>query len=185
MSLPVWISYRDKRGIPGTIENISRLGAYVATDRPIPEDTAVSAMFAIPSYTKDQSLGGEVRAEANVFRMNLIGESGANKHYGVGLFFTRFLSQQDSDKLSGYIDFLILEEENNIKAGIKRWQEKRKAVKKGVSGPDAVPDNNDAQQEIMTLLRMIMERVDEIRALLSTRKQKGQKEAGDGGKKRT
>lgn len=185
VSLPARISYQDKRGIPAAIENISRLGAYVVMDRLIPEDATVTAIFTIPPYAKDPSLEGEVRVEANVFRANLIQGAGADKHYGAGLFFTRFLSQQDSDKLSGYIDFLILEEENSIKTGIRRWQGKRKAVKEVIPGPDALPDNKDAQQEIIALLKRIMERLEGIHAMLKTGKQKVRKEAGDGGKKRT
>ncbi len=171
VSLLVRIVYQDKREILGNLENISRLGAYVVIGSSIPEGANVSVRFTIPPYTRDLSSTGtgEVRAEANVFRANLIKEPGPNKYYGIGLFFTGFPSQQEEDKLSGYIDFLTFQEENNIKTGIKRWQEKREAIQKERRAKDTLQDRNDAQREMMALLNRIMERLDGIYALLKTK----------------
>ena len=166
VNLPVRIVYQDKCEIPGTIENISRLGAYAVVGTNIPEGTNVSAIFAIPAYPGRPSLEEEVRAQANVFRVSLIKESGISRDYGTGLFFTKFLNQKHRDKLSGYIDFLIRQEEDSIKVGVKHWQEKRETARKERQARDIPHSKGGAQTETLVLLERIMARLDEIHALL-------------------
>ncbi len=124
--LPVRITYPQGGTIFTHTENISRLGTYVEIDREIPLGVHLDMVIDIPAYTSALSLTGELRCWGDVFRCNLIGEIDSNKIYGVGIFFTDFFSPQDRDKLSKYIDFLILKEQEDIKQAIQRWRGKRR-----------------------------------------------------------
>lgn len=80
----------------------------------------------LPAYSNDLSLIGNVRCSGDVFRCSLLKEVGSKKLYGMGIFFTDFFEQEDRNKLSKYIDFLILKEQENIKQAMQRWREKRR-----------------------------------------------------------
>lgn len=168
VSLPASIIYKNNPEILGRIENISRLGAYVEIDRKIPMGSDIDITFKIPIYTKDLSLTGEVKCKGNMFRFHLAREFNSKKYYGIGVFFTSFLKQVDRDKLSEYIDFLILREEREIRAGIKLWREKRGITRKNKQNKQIQIGKNDYQTEIFTLLRKILIRLEEISSLLQS-----------------
>ncbi|MBU4346627.1 MAG: PilZ domain-containing protein [Candidatus Omnitrophica bacterium] len=128
VSLPITILYQDKRKVLGKIENMSRLGTYAEINKEIRIGTDIEIILTIPVYTKDLSLSGKIRCKGKIFRCNLLREAESQKYYGIGIFFTEFLEQDDKDKLSKYIDFLILNEDRNIKKGLKQWRAKRGKV---------------------------------------------------------
>jgi len=152
--------------IQGQTQNISRLGAYVETGRKIPVGSDVNITLEIPAYTKNLSLSGEVKCQSNIFRCDLIREIEANKYYGVGIFFTNFLQAIDREKLSRYIDFLILREDENIKEGMKRWRDKREVTKKSRQAQKTELSQENFQKTATTLLKQILTRLEEISRLL-------------------
>jgi hypothetical protein len=168
VNLPIRIIFRNKPQIIGQIGNISRLGAYVEIDKDIPVGSDIDIIFEIPIYTKDLSLTGEVRCEGNIFRSNLVREFRSKKYYGMGIFFTNFAEQLDRDKLSKYIDFLILKEDEDIQAGIKRWREKRVMDKKDKQNRKMQLNQEGYQTETLSLLNQILIRLEEISRLLQS-----------------
>ena len=124
--IPIRISYPDNPPIYGQTENISRLGTYVEIEQEVFLGAKADVILDLPAYTNDSSLTGDVRCSADVFRCSLIKEVDLKKLYGLGIFFTDFFEQEDRNKLSKYIDFLILKEQENIKQAMQRWREKRK-----------------------------------------------------------
>jgi hypothetical protein len=168
VNLPVRIIYRNSPQIKGTIGNISRLGAYVELDRDIPVGSDIDIIFEIPIYIKDLSLTEEVRCEGKIFRSNLVKEFRSKKYYGMGIFFTNFTKQLDRDKLSKYIDFLILKEDRDIQTGIKRWREKRGMGKKGKQSKRTQLNQKDYQNQTFSLLNQILTRLEEISRLLQS-----------------
>ena len=126
IKLPLSVSYPDNPPIYAQTENISRLGTYAGVGQEIPLGAHLDMVIEIPAYTNDSSLTGNVRCRGDVFRCSLISEIESRKTYGLGIFFTEFFSEEDRSKLSKYIDFLILKEQEEIKEGIKRWREKRR-----------------------------------------------------------
>lgn len=168
VNLPIRIIYRNNPQIIGTIGNISRLGAYAEIDKDIPVGEGIDITFQIPVYTKDVSLTGEVRCEGNIFRSNLAREFRSKKYYGMGIFFTNFMKQLDRDKLSKYIDSLVLKEDQDIQAGIKRWREKRAMDKKDKQTKKTQLNQEDYQAETTSLLNQILIRLEEISRLLQS-----------------
>jgi hypothetical protein len=124
--LPIAINYPDNPPISSQTENISRLGTYVEVEQEIPMGVHLDITIEIPAYTNALSLTGEVKCRGDVFRCNLAREVESKKIYGLGIFFTTFLSDEDRDKLSKYIDFLILKEQEDIKQAVQRWRGRRR-----------------------------------------------------------
>lgn len=158
VSLPIKIAYQHNRSIIANTENISMLGTYIEIDRQIPLGTNLDISLNIPAYTKNLSLTGEARCQGNIFRCNPARESGAEKYYGIGIFFTNFLNEADKGKLSRYLDFLAAKEEKNIKEGAKHLQEKRKTAQA------------PSQTQTFDLLKQILKRLDEISRFLKSQK---------------
>lgn len=125
VNLPMRISYPGNPQICTQTENISILGAYVEIGQQIPLGTELHIIIEIPAYTNETSLTGDVNCRGNVFRCNLIQGREPEKIYGLGIFFTDFFSEEDRNKLSKYIDFLILKEQEDIKIALKKWRDKR------------------------------------------------------------
>ncbi|MBM3255549.1 MAG: PilZ domain-containing protein [Candidatus Omnitrophica bacterium] len=155
VKLPIKISYGDIK-ITGETENISRLGAYVETTKEIPLGAGLEIGLSIPIYGKDSSLAGGIRCKGSVFRSSLTREEGPVKYYGLGIFFTDFLQQADRNKLSSYIDFLVLKEEEGAREGLNRWRQKRNVVKK----PQSTEQGNTV--ECLSLLKQILSRLEEL-----------------------
>jgi len=153
VNLPIRITYKKGPEVLGMLENASRLGGFLETDRHIPPGTEVGITLNIPIYTEDLALSGEVRCKGTIFRSDLVKESGPKKYYGTGIFFTDFLSKADSEKLSRYIDFLIAQEEKDVKDGIKRWREKKE----------------DHHGQVLGLLKLVLDRLEEISRLLKSK----------------
>ena len=166
VALPIKITHGDNLTVIGKTENISRLGAYLETDKELSVGIDVDISLEIPGYTKNLSLTGKIGCKGNIFRCNLVRESGPKEYYGTGVFFTDFLSSADRDKLSKYIDFLTLKEDKDIKEGIKRWQHKRGITKKTRQAQEIQIKQKDYQTEIMDLLKQILTRLTEISHLL-------------------
>ncbi|MBN1913772.1 MAG: PilZ domain-containing protein [Candidatus Omnitrophica bacterium] len=169
VDLPVKIVYKDNQ-ISGNMQNISRLGAYVELEREIPPTSEIEVSFDIPGYTKNANLIGKVGCQASVFRSNLISEAGQKKSYGVGIFFSNFSDELNRDKLSAFIDFLILQEKDEIKSGLKRWREKRIISKKSRMSKKAELLKKESQAQVIGLLEKILERLDQIERLLPVKK---------------
>jgi len=126
VSLPIRITYPDNPPIYTHIENISLLGTYVEIEQEIPLGVKLDITIEIPSYKNNPSLIGNVRCQGDVFRCNLVREVESKRLYGLGIFFTNFSEEEDRNKLSKYIDFLVLKEKEDIKQAMRIWREKRK-----------------------------------------------------------
>jgi len=164
ISLPLKIIYQGKE-LSGFTGNISRLGAYAQMERDLPIGTDIDAVLEIPAYAKDPSLTGKISCKGNIFRANFIEEAKGKKNFGLGIFFTGFPEQKDKEKLSRYIDYLIAEEEEGIKKGVKLWRNKRKMKKVDTASVEGRHKDND-NSDIASLLRQILARLKEIRSLL-------------------
>lgn len=163
VALPIKITYQNNLMVVGKTENISRLGAYLEIDKELPVGIDVDINLEIPIYTKDLSLTGKIRCKGDIFRCNLVRESGPKKYYGTGVFFTDFLNLADRDKLSKYIDFLTSKEDKDIREGIKRWQDKRDITKKARQTTKIPLAQERFQAEALSLLKQILTRLEEIR----------------------
>jgi len=126
VNLPIRISYAGSPEIYSQTENISRLGTYAEIEQEIPLGMHLDMTIGVPAYTDDLSLIGNVKCRGDVFRCNLVREVGLRKFYGLGIFFTDFSNEQDRDKLSKYINFLIAKEQEDVKQATARWREKRR-----------------------------------------------------------
>ncbi len=124
--MPIRISYPGGPEVYSQTENISRLGTYVEIEREIPLGVHLDMTMEIPAYTNDSSLVGNIKCRGDVFRCNFIREAESKKFFGLGIFFTGFPDEQDRNKLSKYIDFLIFKEQEDIKQGLQRWRRKRR-----------------------------------------------------------
>lgn len=155
--LPIKMVYQNNKVLANT-ENISRLGAYVELGKQILAGTDVNIVLKIPAYTQDSSLTGELKCKGDIFRSDLARESESKKYYGIGIFFTDFLTPADREKLSKYIDFLIRKEEQEIEEGVKHWREKREKPAK----------ETDPHAETINLLKKILSRLDKISRQLQT-----------------
>lgn len=159
VSLPVKISYQ-RLELAGQTENISRLGAYIEIGKEIPMGAELEISLQIPGYDNKDSLSEDIKCRGSVFRSSVTREELAKKYYGLGIFFTDFLQQADKNKLSEYIDFLILQETKEVKEGLKRWKKKRDAAKKSVAQKQIKPPG--FQEQALELLKNISGRLEEI-----------------------
>ena len=161
-NLPIKMLYNNNIEVISRTENISLLGTYVEIDREIPVGTGLKVILYIPKYTPDLSLNAEVNCKGNVFRCNLARELGSKQYYGIGIFFMSFLNKIDRDKLSKYIDFLILNENQNIREGLKQWKEKRATTRKTKQAKKTQIKQEEFQTETLELLKQILVRLEEI-----------------------
>jgi len=168
VNLPIRIACPGNIKVGGQTQNISRLGAYVEMDRRVPIGADVEIAIEIPVYTNNLSLSGKIKCQGNIFRCDLIREKEAKKYYGIGIFFTSFLQPIDREKLSQYIDFLILNEDKNIKEGVRRWRNKREVTKKAKQVQKRELSQEDFQETATTLLKQILNRLEEISRLLQS-----------------
>ena len=168
MSLPIKMIYPNNFEIFGRVENISRLGAYVEIDREIPVGIDIDVTLELPKYNQDLTLSGETRCKGSVFRCSLTRGLESKKYYGVGIFFTDFLKEVNRDKLSKYIDFLVLNEDKNIREGLKRWREKRDVTKMAKQTKNTNIKQREFQAETLNLLKQILSRLEEIYQLVKS-----------------
>lgn len=164
-SLPIKIVFQGQK-VAGRTNNLSRLGAYTEIGRRIPLGAALDITLVIPAYSREASLSGQVKCKGSIFRCSPVREDGSRKYYGSGIFFTEFVSPGDRDKLSRYIDFLILKEEDGLKEGVREWKQKREDVKgrRHPEGPRASSDKYEAQ--ILNLLKQALDKLDELKTLI-------------------
>jgi len=126
VNLPIRIDYPGSPKIYSQTENISILGTYVRADHQIPLGTKLSITIEIPPYTDDLSLTGNVMCRGDVFRCDFVKEMDLKRFYGLGIFFVDFSDEKDKDKLSKYIDFLMLKEKEDIKKALRLWRKRRR-----------------------------------------------------------
>jgi len=143
-------------------ENISALGAYMEAEHTIPVGADVDLILEIPLYSKDTSLSGEVRCKGSVFRSSVIREFQTGKFYGIGVFFTTFLRDEDKKKLFSYVDYLIQSEEQDIKEGLKKWKFKREAHKAVRVTEQMQVHQEEFQSKTVEALNKILQKLDDI-----------------------
>lgn len=163
--LPIKIIYAGAE-IAAKTDNLSRLGTYVEISREIPAGESVDITLVLPAYTGDISMSGEVRCEGSVFRSVLLSQASGNKYYGAGIFFTVFSEHQHRDKLSNYIDYLVLKEEQEIKDGLKRRKEKEETSKLIKHPEEFYLRVEEFQKESLNLLHKISFQLEEINRVL-------------------
>lgn len=166
--LAIKITAKNRPPISGKTDNISRLGTYVEAESSASLGQEVEIVLEIPAYNQDSSLSGKVQCQGNIFRSGLAREGSSGKYYGMGIFFTDFVTPADRDRLSRYIDFLILEEEKGLKHGLKRWSDKRQIARKKRQASKSQVKNNQNPQ-IIRLLNQILNRLEELSQLLKSR----------------
>lgn len=125
VSLPVKIVFGKKEELSGVTDNISRLGSYVEVSRQFDSGTELDVTLDVPDYGQEKKSGGQVRCHGTVFRCDLREGAGAEPFYGIGVFFTSFYSREEKERLSKYVDFLIVKEEEAAREGFKKWKEKK------------------------------------------------------------
>jgi hypothetical protein len=169
-NIPIKITGKNNLEIFTSTENISFLGAYIEVDRQIPTGTDVEVVLEIPHYSEDLSLAGEVKCKGDVFRCSLVSESNTIKYYGVGVFFTDFYLSEDRDRLHGYIDFLIENEEHDINEGLRRLRYRRDAHRLARNAEQKISGQEEFQEKSLELLKHIASRLEEIERLLQALK---------------
>ena len=134
--LPIRINRADNPPIYIQTENISLLGTYVELENELTLGEKLDITVEIPAYTNNVSLTGDIRCRGDVFRSKLVTGAGLRKVYGLGIFFADFYTEQDRNKLSEYIDFLIHKEQQDVKQAMLRWRKKRRkrSAQKRISG---------------------------------------------------
>jgi hypothetical protein len=170
-NIPIRITGKNNLEVFTRTENISFLGAYIEVDRSIPTGTEVEVVLEIPHYSEDLSLAGEVRCKGDVFRCSLVNESDSVKYYGVGVFFTEFYLSEDRDRLHGYIDFLIDNEEQEINEGLRRLRYRREAHRLARNAEQKTAGQDEFQEKSLELLKNIVSRLEEIERLLQSKKE--------------
>ena len=162
VDLGVTIIYQDSQ-IPGRVTNLSRLGAYAQIDREIPPGKDVDLALKLDDCAgSNPSLSGTIKCKARIFRCSQIEGAGPRQYYGLGLFFTHFLSEADKEELSHYLDFVKQKEAEAIQRGIKRWKKKKK-----INQNKKQPDNHT---DTAKLLEQVLKRLKEISRQLQTQK---------------
>lgn len=165
--LPIKIIYAGAE-ITAKTDNLSRLGTYVEINREIPAGESVDITLVLPAYSGDISMSGEVKCEGSVFRSVLLRQDSANKYYGAGIFFTVFSEHLHRDKLSNYIDYLVLKEEQEIKDGLRRRKEKEETAKLIKYPEEFYLRAEEFQKESLNLLYKISLQLEEINRVLQS-----------------
>lgn len=164
VSLPIKIIYQNTAPIASRTENISRLGAYVEIGKELPAGKEIEVILEIPAYDNSGALPQQIKCKGNIFRSAQLEGPAAAGRYGIGVFFTDFSSPADKDKLSGYIDYLIAQEDRAVKEGLKHWRDKRKEAKR----KKYLEEGNEIKKA-NSLLKQILERLQEIKQSLGPR----------------
>jgi hypothetical protein len=165
VNLPIKIRYKGSQ-VHGEAENLSRLGCYVKIEKEIPIGIDISIILDIPVYAADTLLSGNLNCKGNIFRCNALEENESGKRYGIGIFFTEFSSQADAEKLSQYIDYLLLSENKKIQTGLSRWKDKRYLAKAANQKKTAKAKEDAFQKEVIFLLREVLSRLEELNTRL-------------------
>lgn len=165
VNLPIKISFPNNPEISSRTENISRLGAYIHTEKKIPVGKDVEVVLEIPSYKDKSPSGVEIKCKANVFRCTPLEEIPSGQYYGIGIFFTEFPKDADKDRLSKYVDYLISQEDEAVKKGMKRWQDKRAALK-----AKKHTERGSEIKEALHILKQILSRLEEIKNSVESQK---------------
>lgn len=159
-SLPIKISCPGGVAVCAETGNISFLGAYVETNKEIPLGADADIILQVPQYSKDPGFSGEVRAKGNIFRCNSVKREAEEQNlFGIGIFFTGFAQKSDREKLSRYINFLVSQEEKNLREGVKALKKKKKEKKKE-SAASAALSQEEFQKEALHLLKQILSRLE-------------------------
>lgn len=161
-SLPIRIVYQNSLELEGRTENISILGAYMESDRQLLPGTELAITLKLPDYTPDAALTGLIRCKGHIFRCGPARGLEAGKAFGTGIFFTDFLSPDDRQKLLKYIDYIVINEDREIKKNLKRWQKKRDMTKKKEHDRRPQAGQEEFQAESLGLLKQILTRLEEI-----------------------
>ena len=168
--MPVTLVWGKEKGLIGRTDNISRLGAFVELNKQIPAGEAVGLTLELPAYTQDISVTGGVSCSGTVFRSSPLRERDGVQLYGLGIFFTDFASSRDKEKVSAFVDHLILTEEQDIKEGLKRRKEKELAHQEAADKKSSIARQDEFQKEALGLLRQISTRLEALAHEFRSRK---------------
>lgn len=162
---PIRITYGGNE-IIGCTENLSRLGTYAEINREIPTGENVDVTLVLPVYTQDSFQHDEINCKGNVFRSVLLRQSATNKYYGVGIFFMVFSDDEHRKKLSNFVEYLFLKEEQEIKGGLKRRREKDEAQKVVKDSEEFYVHEEEFRKESLSMLHKISYQLEELNRLL-------------------
>jgi len=169
--LPIRIIYAGNE-ISGCTDNLSRLGTYAEIDREIPTGENVDVILVLPAYSQNSFLTEEVKCKGNIFRSVFLRQTPTNKYYGVGIFFVDFSGQEHREKLSDFVEHLILKEEQEIKGGLKRRKEKDQAQKLVKHSEEFYALEEEFRKESLNMLYKISSQLEEISRLLQAEHKK-------------
>ena len=126
VALVTKIEYNKKK-IKTQTKNISLLGIYLQNDKEIPIATALDIAIKIPKTKKNKSR--QIHCKGVVFRCRPIASFKPKSQYGIGIFFRSFLEKAEKE-LSGYIDYVLLQEKRKGEIYMRK-REKKRAKQKG------------------------------------------------------
>jgi hypothetical protein len=169
-NVPIKVKLNAGQEFIGRTQNISRLGTYVEADKEVRSGIIVSVTLELPGDTEKFSSIEEVKCFGTVFRCNLLRETAGQKIYGIGIFFTEFANSSDREKLSGYVDYLIQKEEQDVKEGVRRRREKEELEKGARHSTDIQNKQEEFQKETLQLLKDITAQLNDIQRMLAADK---------------
>ena len=124
--LPITLEYPANASISACTENISLLGAYLESEEEIAIGTKLSIILTIPAYNAKDASATNIKCQGDVFRCNLARQIESRRLYGLGIFFSNFSRQEDRNRLADYLDFLIRQDEENVRQAAKQWEARRR-----------------------------------------------------------
>lgn len=119
VALPITIKY-DNKEMSSHTKNISILGAYLEAEHQIPTGAVLNIKIRIPGTAKAKTeKAREIKCLGIAFRSQAVGIFESKKCYGIAIFFRSF-SEGGEQKLSKYIDYILLKEKKISKIYIRK-----------------------------------------------------------------
>jgi hypothetical protein len=150
------------RSLKGITQNLSRMGAYAQVDEELSVGEEIIVSLCIPAHNT-RLTQAVVKCKGQVFRCNVLQQQD-KRVYGAGIFFVGFESAEEKDLLSGFVDYLMLKEEELIQQGAHTWHQRQKKEQEASASTGA----DDSQ--VIALLHKVLQRLDEIEQRLNSNK---------------
>ena len=109
VALTLKIEY-NKEGILTKTKNINALGTYTEIAKEIPVGTDLNIRIELPKRgCAKAGRPKKINCAGVVFRCQPVFSAEGKNQYGIGIFFRSFLEKGEKE-LSGYVDYLLLQE---------------------------------------------------------------------------
>ncbi len=124
VALAIKIEYNNKKVFAKT-KNISVLGTFIETDKKIPTGVSLNIGIRIPQTGfKKSGASRQINCAGVAFRRQPVFPEEIKKQYGIGIFFRSFFAEGEK-KLSKYIDYILLQEQELGKIYIRKRKQRR------------------------------------------------------------